>query len=368
MLNKKRTIISAAIIVLILIVVFFRINSSKEVQRGTPAPLVVLGNPAKSEITNDFSITGDIMPTQQANVYSKVSGNIEKILVDIGDNVRQGQTLAIMDTTIYSQNAKSARANFLQADVNFSNNKTNYERSKSLYDQKLISRQDLDNARTTMESSGAQRESAFANYQNALTQLSYCKITAPFSGVITKRLFDPGAYISAGGSGQNATLFVLMNGAQLKSIVNIPEKYVPELNKITEVEIVADAIPNTHFHGKLSKISEAIDLQTRTMAAEVDIENPGKILKPGMFATINLILERKINSVVVPDQVVLNDDNGDYVFAVNPDSTVFKKYIKTGIRKTGKIEIVSGLDTTDKIVVVGQNLIKNKMKVKITKR
>lgn len=368
MMNKKRVIIFSGIVVLLLVIVIFRINSSKETPRGTPAPIVILGKPSVEEIRDEISLTGDILPVQQANVYSKVSGNIEKIFVDIGDYVRQGQVLALMDTTLYSQNARSARGNFLQADVGYVNNKTNFERSKSLYEQKLIARQDLDNAQTAMESSGAQREAAYANYQNSLTQLSYCKITAPFTGVITKRLFDPGAFISAGGSGQNASIFILMNGAQLKSIINIPEKYVPQLSKISDVEVTADAIPNKTFKGKLSKISEAVDLQTRTMAVEINIENPEKQLKPGMFATINLVIEKKPNSLVVPNQVLLNDGTGDFVFELKPDTTAVKKYVKTGIRKTDKSEIVSGLTANDRIIVVGQNLIKEGTKVKIVKQ
>jgi membrane fusion protein, multidrug efflux system len=367
MSTKKKSVYIFIIIAIVIALIALKFASSTTEKRGNPQPLVVKGNASRGVIVNSLSFTGDIMPIQQATIYSKVSGNVEKIFVDIGSIVSQNQILALIDTTIYSQNMKLANANFLQADVTYQNNKINYERNKKLFEQNLIARQDLENAKTTMDASMAQREAAYANYSNSLTQRSYCRVTAPFSGIITKRFFDQGVYINASGNSPNSSLFILMNVSQLKSYLNIPEKNVPLLNKVTGIEVSADALPNVKFKADIKKISEAVDLTTRTMQIEIDIENTKKLLKPGMFANITMILDKKENTLILPNQVVLNDDNGNFVYLLKPDSTVQKTYVKIGIKQDTRYEVLSGITENDPVVFVGQSLIRDKMKVKIAK-
>src|ERR1035437_10027989 len=363
--NKSFYIIIVIAIIIARIALKFATTPSEK--RGTPQPFIVKGNAQKGEIVNSLTFTGDIMPDQQATIYSKVSGNLEKILVDIGSIVSQNQTLAIIDTTIYVQNLKLAHANYLQADITFQNNKLTYERNKKLFEQNLIARQDLENAKATMDASMAQREAAYANYSNALTQLSYCRVTAPFSGIIIKRFFDQGAYINSAGTSPNSSLFILMNVSQLKSYLNIPEKNVPLLSKVTGIEVSADALPNVKFKADIKKISEAVDLTTRTMQIEIDIENTNKLLKPGMFANITMIMDKKEDALILPNQVVQNDDYGNFVYLIKPDTTVEKRYVKIGIKQDIRYEVLSGITEKDLVVFIGQSLIRDKMKVKISK-
>ncbi|MHB9013325.1 MAG: efflux RND transporter periplasmic adaptor subunit [Ignavibacteriaceae bacterium] len=367
-MQKKKIYISFSIIgIIILVLVVLKIvrTISEASKRPVAIPSVVVSNAKRGEIIRSESLTGDILPIQQASVYPKVTGNIEKIYVDIGDKVGKGQLLALIDTTIYSQNAKQARANYIQASANLENSKLSYDRNKSLFAQNLVAKQDLDNAKTAYDVSLAQKEAAFANYNNALIQLSYCRVTAPFSGYITKRFLDPGAYVSPTNP-SGAILFTLMDVSLLKSIINIPEKDVPDVSKILEIRVTADALPNIVYKATIKKISEAVDLSTRTMAVEVDINNFNNQLKPGMFATITLVMEKKDNVLILPNQVVLNNDTGNFIFVVNPDNTVHRRYIKVGIQQDNKDEILSGITEQDKIVFVGQSLIKDNMKVKPT--
>lgn len=358
--------IGSVLIVLVLIIII-KLASGDSSKRQIPRPIVVIGSLTQGEIERIETLTGDILPIQQANIYSRVSGNIEKNFVDIGTRVSSNQILSLIDTTLYSQTAKQAKANYMQAEANYQNAKLNFERNKKLLDQKLIAQQDLDNAQAAYDISLAQREAADALYNNSVTQLSYCKITAPFAGTITKRNFDPGSYITATTNAQGSVLFMLMNIDRLKTVVNVPEKSVPYLSNVKEVVVTADAIPNNKFKARISKISQAIDLATRTMAVEIEIDNTGSLLKPGMFATVQFVTEKKSNSNIIPNQIALNDEQGDYVYVLNPDTSVSKKYIKIGIRMDDKLEILSGLTETDRIVFVGQTLIRDKIKVKIAK-
>ena len=367
MFKKKKNIVIGSIVLLLILLIIVRFATNDPAKRSLPLPVVIQGTLTRSEMINAETLTGDILPVQQATIYPKVNGNIEKIFVDIGDRVIKNQTLALIDTTIYSQNAKLAKANLIQAEANYENSRVIFDRNKKLLEQNLISKQDHDNAKTAMDIAVAQKEAANANYTNSVTQLGYCKITAPFTGSITKRFFDAGAYVTASSSSPGSNLFMLMDINNLKSMVNIPEKIVPLLKKVIDVNVQADALPGKIFKAKLKKISNAVDLATRTMAVEIDVDNGEKLLKPGMFATINLIFERKQNSLTLPNQVVLNDDNGNYIYVIKSDSTVSKKYVQVGIQYNNKDEILSGVNENEKIVFVGQNLIKDNAKVKIAK-
>ena len=122
-----------------------------------------------------------------------------------------------------------------------------------------------------------------------------------------------------------------------------------------------------NYKGKITKSSQAVDLSTRTMAVEVEIVNPDASLKPGMFSTIVFITDKKKDAAMIPDQVVISDEEGSFVYIINPDTSVTKKYVKTGMKMDNNIEILSGISKNDKIVVVGQTLVKDKMKVKLSK-
>jgi membrane fusion protein, multidrug efflux system len=366
-LTKKKYLIAGSLTFIVLLIFILKIANGDSSKRQILKPVVELGTLSRGDIQLSESLTGDILPIQQASIFSKVSGTIEKNFVDIGSRVSGNQVLAVIDSTIYSQSARQAKANYMQAKANYQNSRLNYERNKKLLEQKLVAQQDLDNAKATFDISVAQLEAAEAAYNNAATQLSYCKITAPFAGTITKRNFDAGSYITATTSAQGSVLFTLMNIERLKTVINVPERSVPFLTNIHEVIVTADAIPNKKFNARISKISEAVDLNTRTMPVEVEIENSGSLVKPGMFATIQLVIEKKSNASIIPNQIAMNDEKGDFVYTLNPDTTVSKKYIRLGIRMDDKLEVISGLAETDRIIFVGQTLIKNKMKVKIAK-
>lgn len=364
-MNKKYIYLSAVGAILIALVILRIVNNSAEgAKRTMPVPVVVISKPARIAMTSSGQYNGDIAAIQQAVIYPKVSGTIEKTFADIGSFVRQGQVLALIDSTIYSQNCKQANASYLQAEANLLNAKLTYERNKNLFEQNLVSKQDYDNSKAAFEIASAQKELTLASFRNAQTQLGYCRITAPFGGFITKRYLDAGAYVSASGTQAGSMLFMLMDIETVKIIANIPEKSISSLKDVKNVIISADGLPGQKFEGKISKASQALDLSTRTLAIEIDIPNAGHLLKPGMFASIQLITETKTNVLSLPLDAVLNDAKGGYVFTVGADTVARKSYVATGITEDGNIEIVSGLDESSRVIVTGQSLIKENSKVR----
>jgi RND family efflux transporter MFP subunit len=364
--KKKIIIIISAIIILIIIaLVYLRVRANiNAAQKKTVAiQSVKVMSPETGDISDKLLFSGDMMAFQQANIYSRITGNIEKIYVDVGDFANTGKLLAEIDKSQYLQNVKQAEAQLNQYQATLENNRINLDRIKILYSKGLSSQVDLDNAVTQVRVSETQVAAAEANLTNANLQLGYCRITAPFSGYITKRFLDVGALVS---SGTTNSIFILSDISRLKLIVSIPEKNLTSIDNIHSVDVLTDAYKDRVFSGEFKKISQSFDLNNRTMPAEIWVDNSDKLLKPGMFAKIEILLEKHTGVMLLPVQCIRNDDKGNYVFVVNDGQTAQKKYVQTGIAADNKAEITSGLDANDKVVFVGQELINDNSIVKIS--
>lgn len=368
-MNKKKIILLSVLVLILFAVIFFVYNRIREKmsaadKKSIAAISVEVTNPVRGKISSSISFSGDILAIEQTNIFSRVNGNIEKIFVDIGDYVKAGRLLAVIDKSIYTQNVKQIEGVYKVAAATTENDKINLERTKLLFEKGLASQSDFDNAKTKLDVSTAQVETAYANLQNAKIQLSYCNITAPFSGYITKKLLDRGTYVSASGTSQN-TIFTLSGISKLKILVNVLEKDLQLIDRVSTAEIKTDAYPDKVFTGKFNKISQAVDPGTRTMPVQIDIDNKDELLKPGMFAKVRLTIDENNDVMKLPAQCVLKDGEKNYVYVVGGDMVVTKKYVDVGIVSENEAEIINGINENDKVVKVGQELISNNAKVKI---
>lgn len=308
--------------------------------RRQSAQLVRLEKPMREVVTYKLVFNGDVLAIRQAGIFSKVSGNLERLYVDMGAKVRRNQLLAVIDSTeLYQQ--------FQQTSATFSNAQMTYQRTKQLFAQSLVSKQDADNAEATMKVSKA-------NFEAAATKLSYARIIAPFSGYITKRFLDVGSLVTP----NNSTLFTIMDLDSVKVIVNILEKDVPQISKVKKALVVFDALPGKQYNGFVASISQAIELSTRTMAVEVRIVNNDYSIKPGMFATVTLIIEERPNSLTIPTMAVLRDDTGNYVY-IAENNTAKRVRVQIGVEQNARTEILSGLTGSEDIITTGQQFVKD---------
>jgi RND family efflux transporter MFP subunit len=365
--KKKWAIIISLVLVLVFaFFVYYRISENLKAaqKQNKPPQTVEIIQPERGDIASELAFSGDILAVQQTNIYSRVTGNIQKIYVEIGDYVNSGKLLAQIDPSTFIQSVKQNEGLLNQAKANLENNKVNYERLLVLYDKGLTAKGDLDNAQTLVKVSEAQIQTAEANYSNARLQLGYCNISAPFSGYITKRFLDQGSLVS---SGTSNSIFILSNISKLKIMVSVLEKDIPLLEDVKDVTVKTDAYPDKEFTAVFRKISQSVDISTRTMPVEVDIDNHDNLLKPGMFARVELVLDKHNGVLIVPLQCVRKDDNGSFIYSVTEDFTAVKKYVQTGLQSNNKIEIESGLNDSDKVISVGQELVKENSKVKLSK-
>ncbi len=368
--NQKRAyVFSAGIVILLAVLVYFRIKANAEEanQTARPVPTVQIARAEIGDISRTISFTGDVAAIQESNIFPRVNGNIEQEYVDIGDYVEKGQILALIDTTIYSENARQSRANFLQAEATLANAKLTYERDRSLLEQNLVAKQDLDNAETSYKVALAQEEAAAANLKNAQVQLGYCRIEAPFSGYITRRFFDPGTYVTSSTNSSSSNLFYLAAINKVKVLVDVLEEDIPLLPKVEDVRIRVDAYPDIVFHGKITRVSQQLDLSTRTMPVEVDINNPQRLLKPGMFASVDLIFDKVDHAIILPTQVVMKDDTGNYVYTLSNGEIVHKAYVTIGVTYDNQDQVLSGITDKDQVVFMGYDMVHDGMKVRVAR-
>ncbi|PWB73865.1 hypothetical protein C3F09_04685 [candidate division GN15 bacterium] len=329
----------AILVVLLMLVAaaLFRIvsyESRSEVHRQPPA-LVKVEAPLRQTITNSLPLTGDVLPILHAQVFARVYGNLESTEADIGQYVRANQLLARIDTTELAQQ-------YRQADATYRNTLEVYNRAKPLMEQNLIAKQDYDDAATNMEV-------AKENFEAAKTRLGYADITAPFSGYITRRYLDAGALLTS----TNATLFDLDDLDTVKVIVNVLEKDVPSISLGMTSEVTVDAFPGRVFVGAIARMADAIDLNTRTMPVQINIANHEHLLKPGMFATVSIIVNRKTDVLTVPTQALLKDAEGPYVLVADKGKAR-RAAVTTGTEQQSRTEILTGLNASDSVITTGQ--------------
>jgi len=229
----------------------------------------------------------------------------------------------------------------------FINAKLTFDRTSELFEKKLVSKQDFDNSDAALRVAQAARD-------GAATRLGFARIVAPFSGTITKRLFDPGALVTP----NNTTLFSLMSLDSMKVIVNVLERSVPLVLIGTRAQIEVDAFPGRQFDGAVTRLSEAMDPATRTMAVEIDIPNRDHVLKPGMFARVALILGEHPNALTVPNTALMTDAKGAYLYVVNADSA-HRQNVQTGLEQVVRTEILSGLSDSARVIIAGQQFAKD---------
>ena len=340
-MNKRSKLIVVSIGVVVVGIVAYRIlpGGAATDGRRQSLPLVKTQKPVRESVTYKLQFTGDMVAERQANIYSKVGGNLDRVYVDIGSLVRAGQLLALIDTTeLYQQ--------YQQASATYENARANYQRTKELSEQNLVAKQEIDNADAVLKV-------ARANYELVSTKLSYAHVTAPFSGFITKRYLDPGALVTA----STTSLFTLMDLGAMKVTVNVLEKDIPRIKEGKQAQVTVDAYPGREFTGVVARYSEAVDLSTRTMGVEVDIPNRDRLLKPGMFARVTIHVDEHHNALTVPTQALFSDDRGTYVFiAVN--DTAKRLAVRVGAEQNNRTEILTGLTGSEDIITVGQQFVK----------
>ncbi len=372
----------AGILVLTLVaLVAFRLVSSgaKKDQRKERVIAVGTMTPVRKDLDVRLTYTADIQPYQQINVFSRVDGYIAKIHVDKGDFVRADQLLVEVDHTDYvhavnraKANLEAARANVVSQEATIKNAKLNLDRMRALIKDQYVSQQDVDNAQAAYDVAVAQVNSLRAQVhqmevalQQAETSLTYSYIRAPFAGSISLRNLDAGAFVSgstASTSTMSRGILVLQDITTVRVLVDVVEKDVSLVKIGQPAELRADAYPGRVFTGRVTRVVQALNPSTLTMTVEVDIPNPDRALKGGMFARVELLVGVHADALQIPIDAVTRLETDQYVYTVQ-DGKARKAPVVLGIQSDGLIEIVKGLAGTEPVIVSGKDLVTDGVKV-----
>jgi membrane fusion protein (multidrug efflux system) len=314
-------------------------------------PRVTATTPERRDVIRSITLPGDVSGLNEAALYAKVTGYLQRIEVDKGDWVKKGQTLAVIEVPELQQKLKRARANLAVKRVT-------YDRLNGVWtsDRRLVARQDVDIAQGKLEQ-------AQADVEELEALVGYTTITAPFDGVITARYVDPGALIQAdahatpaapgGGSGPVVRVADIDT---LRVSVYVPEEETSRIRRGMPATLRLREFPGREFVGSVTRFATALDLSTRTMLTEVDLRNPAHELYPGMYADVTVELERHRGALSLPASAIGGTGDGRLVYVVR-DGALVKLAVSVGIVDAGSAEIVSGLQGDERVVTtVGPTL------------
>ncbi|MCS7234229.1 MAG: efflux RND transporter periplasmic adaptor subunit [Synergistetes bacterium] len=333
-------------------------------------PTVKIVEVKNMEFKRVFNFTADAVALKVVDIYSRVQNRIlKKLYVDVGDRVKDGQVLALLDdeyAKVTYQGAlagvKQAEASVEQARVVADNAKDNYLRLKELYEKKIVSKQAFDNAKAQYEQALAslklaqeKLKYAKASLSEAELLLSYHKIVSPTDGVIIKKFMDEGTMII----GSTPILRIIQdNPVKVQGV--LPQEALSYIRIGDEIEVYSDVYPGKVFKGRLKVISPVIDSSTRTFSVEAWIDNSEYLLKVGMFLRAKLVAgSRRVLAVPLECVTSLNQ-----VF-VYSDGAVFERRIVLGEAQDRYVEVISGLKEREKVVFQPTAWLKNGMRVKV---
>lgn len=345
-------------------------DAGSTVSREVPVKLAAV---KKGPISYILSTSGDVLPLRQVDLVSRISGYVERIHFEMGDQVAAGAVVATIEPKEQHHrveedeaNVKVAEATLREKESQLAQAEKQVERARLLRQKDFISSQELDEAETRANTARAQKELAqaqLAQREAALAQSRYqlglTRVTAPFSGVVTRRLVDPGAYVSS-----STPIVTTAVPDPLKAIVNIPEKDVNlvRIGMVARLEI--NPFPGRVFEGRVARLNSALDAASRTLMAEVHVPNSQQLIKPGMFARVSLVLGEHKDSLLVPEEAVVEEEGRYFVYSV-ADGEAKRKAVAKGWSQDGFIEVTKGLEGGERIVVAGQYRLRPGTKIRV---
>jgi membrane fusion protein, multidrug efflux system len=330
--------------------------SASEAPPKTAAPVSVQTVlPKRGEIARSITLPSfRILAYQQATLYAKVSGYLKTLTVDKGDAVKEGQLLAEIEVP-------ELLADEVQYKTETAVSRTNYERMAEARQKApdLVVPQTVDDLR-------GQWEVAQAKLQRTQTLLQYARITAPFTGIITARFVDPGAFIpaaTAGSTPQSAAMLKLMDYTRVRVQVFVPEAEVPFIKNGLPVQLTLEELPGRGFTGTVTRFAHALDETTKTMLTEIEMSNPTGELRPGAYASVRLEVERKPDALLLPVQALAVEKAGTFVFTV-ADGKAKKTPVHTGFNDGVNVE-VPDLKPDQPVILIGKQVLNDGQPVSI---
>jgi RND family efflux transporter MFP subunit len=355
---RKQWLILAIVLIVVAALliggIWSRVSASKTLSAETAQvarPAVSVVSPKRTAPAQEIILPGNVQPFISSPIYSRTNGYLKKWYVDIGARVKQGQLLAVIETPEVDQQLEQSISNLDTAKANLALAETTKNRYQGLLNDNAVSQQDVDNAVGTYNANKAIVAANQANVRQVQTLQSFEKIYAPFDGIVTARNIDIGDLINSGSTGGvKSDLFHVSQPGTLRVYVNVPEEYSQGVKTGMTADISLAEFPGRKFQGKLVRTSEAINITTRTLLIEVDVDNPAGTLLTGSYAEVHLAVPAQTSTYLLPVNTLIFRSEGLRVGIVK-DGKVLLSAVTLGHDFGNEIEIVSGLKPEDQVIV-----------------
>jgi RND family efflux transporter MFP subunit len=343
----------AALILLLYSNIHSRVTAESRLKQRTEEasiPTVAVVFPQEGAPTQEIVLPGITQAFSDAPIYARTSGYLKHWYFDIGAHVQKGQLLVEIETPELDQQLQQARADLDTAQANLNIARISADRWQDLVRTGSVSQQETDQYVSNLKAVQATVESNAANVRRLEQLQSFEKVCAPFDGIVTARNTDIGALIDAGASTQPKELFHMAAIRTLRVYVAVPEVYSRAARTGAAATLTLDEFPGQTFRGILVRNSNAIDTASRTLLVEVDVDNPTGQLLPGAYVFVHLQLPDQTRSVVIPSNTIIFRKEGLQVGVVRNGKADLVP-VKIGRDYGNKVEIVSGLQPTDAVIV-----------------
>jgi RND family efflux transporter MFP subunit len=340
----------------------------------TAAPPVSVQTPVLQQSANEVVLPGNIQAFTLAPIYARTTGYVKVWYHDIGSHVSKGELLAVIETPELDQQLAQAQADLATAQSNAAIAKTTADRYKDLITQNAVSQQDTDTNVSQLQARMTEVNSASANVHRLEELQSFERIEAPFDGVITARNVDVGQLITATGStfsagagtvAANKEIFDISSVQTLRVYINVPQVYSPDAKNGASATLTLPQYPGRKFEGKLVRSSDAVDPATRTLLAEVDVNNKGGELLPGSYTEVHLHTENPAPALIVPVSALILEPDGLRVATVDSQSIAHLIHVTSGRDLGASVEILNGLSQGQRVIVNPPDSLTDGEKVRV---
>jgi RND family efflux transporter MFP subunit len=350
-------IILGVLAILILLGIFKGIHSRVEAQttlhqvaKESAVPVVEIVHPKSGTNAQEIALPGNTQAFNDTPIYARTSGYVNQWYVDIGARIKRGQLLATIETPELDQQLEQARADLKTAQANLRIAEITAARWQHLVKTNSVSQQETDQATFDLSAKTTLVDSNKANVDRLERLQAFERVIAPFDGVITARNTDIGALIQAGDNTTPKELFRLAATQTLRVYISVPEIYAPSVKNGASATVTLDAFPNQKFKGTIVRNANAIDLNSRTLNVEVDVDNPSGRLFPGAYAFVHLKLPASAHGITVPSNALLFRSEGLRAGVVR-NGRVALTPITIGEDYGSAVEVRSGLTPNDAVIV-----------------
>lgn len=311
--------------------------------------------------TPKLVLTGSLEGQTSASISAKIAGRIEEVLVEDGQQVEAGQALVRLESTELANAQRMSSDAVRKAQANYDNAKADYDRYQTLYEKNAVSKQQLDSIETKLKIAEADLSSAAASLNSAQQQFGNSVLIAPVSGVVANKTATIGQVVSPG-----AALMTVENIGQLYAVINIEQKDLALVQAGQKAEVYVDTYPDKIFTGTVDTINPVAGSASRMFRTKIKIDNADGLLKPGMFIKVQLATGGETKVLMVPQSAVFQKQGLYYVYTVE-NSKVIRRQIEVGDVAGTSIEIKSGLQDKQAVVVNNVTKLKDGDTVEVTK-